>query len=43
MELNVAQRRLYIWKLELWYIVLDCEQFYPKDRIHLKGNWFWRK
>ena len=42
MEVNVAQRRFYIWKLELWWIAFDSPQFYPEDRSHIKGNWFWR-
>lgn len=43
MEVNVAQRRFYIWKLELWWIAFDAPQFYPEDRNHIKGNWFWRQ
>ena len=42
LELNVAQRRFYIWKLELWWIAFDKSEFYPEGRKHLKGNWFWR-
>jgi len=42
MEVSVAQRRFYIWKLELWWIAFDSPQFYPEDRNHIKGNWFWR-
>jgi hypothetical protein len=43
MEVNVAQRRFYIWKLELWWIAFDSPQFYPKGRSHINGNWFWRQ
>lgn len=39
---NVAERRFYIWKLELWWIAFDDDAFYPKNRVHLIGNWFWR-
>ena len=42
MEVNVAQRKFYIWKLELWWIAFDKEEFYPEGRKHLVGNWFWR-
>ncbi len=42
LEYNCAVRRLYIWKLELWWIAFDSPQFYPEGRAHLKGNWFWR-
>ena len=41
-EYNVAQRLFYIWKLELWWIAFDSVAFYPEDRKHLRGNWFWR-
>jgi len=43
MEVNVAQRRFYILKLELWWIAFDSPQFYPESRKHIKGNWFWRQ
>jgi hypothetical protein len=43
LELNVAQRRFFIWKLELWWIAFDKAEFYPEGRKHLKGNWFWRQ
>jgi hypothetical protein len=43
MEVNVAQRRFYIWRLELWWIALDSPQFYPDDRKHIRGNWFWKQ
>jgi hypothetical protein len=42
MKVNVAQRRFYIWKLELWWIAFDKEEFYPEGRKQLVGNWFWR-
>jgi len=42
MYVNVAQRRFYIWKLELWWIAFDKAEFYPEGRKHLKDNWFWR-
>ena len=42
MYVNVAQRRFFIWKLELWWIAFDDNAFHPKNRIHLTGNWFWR-
>ena len=42
MGVNVAQRKFYVWKLELWWVAFDIEEFYPKGRIHLIGNWFWR-
>ena len=41
-QYTVAQRRFFIWKLELWWIAFDSPQFYPDGRKHLKGNWFWR-
>jgi hypothetical protein len=41
-QYTVAQRRFYIWKLELWWIAFDSPQFYPDGRKQLKGNWFWR-
>jgi len=43
MKVNVAQRRFYIWKLELWWIAFDISKFYPKGRKYIKGNWFWRQ
>ena len=43
LELNVAERRFYIWKLELWWIAFDKAEFYPEGRKHLKDNWFWRQ
>jgi hypothetical protein len=39
---NVAQRLFYVWKLELWWIAFNNVEFYPENRKHLKGNWFWR-
>lgn len=42
-EYNVSQRLFYVWKLELWWIAFNSVEFYPEDRKHLKGNWFWRK
>lgn len=42
LELNVAQRKFHIWRLELWWIAFDKEEFYPKGRVNIKGNWFWR-
>ena len=42
MDLNVAQRRFYIGKLEFWWIAFNSNEFYPKGRKQLKGNWFWR-
>ena len=43
MELTVAERVFYIWKLEFWWIAFDSPQFYPEGRKHLKGSMFWRK
>ena len=43
MKLISAQRRFFIWKLELWWIAFDDPEFYPEDRSHIKGNWFWRQ
>jgi hypothetical protein len=43
MDVNVAERKWYIWKLECWWIAFDLKQFYPNNRIHIKGNLFWRK
>lgn len=43
LDLKVAQRKFYIWKLELWWIAFDSAEFYPEDRYHIGGNWFWRK
>ena len=43
LDVNVAQRRFHIWKLELWWIAFDLPEFYPEDRNHIRGNWFWRK
>jgi len=40
---NVAERRFFIWKLELWWIAFDKAEFHPPERSHIKGNWFWRK
>jgi hypothetical protein len=39
---KVAERLFYIWKLEKWWIAFDSVEFYPEDRKHLIGNWFWR-
>ena len=41
-EYIVNQRRFHIWKLELWWVAFDSQQFYPDGRTKLKGNWFWR-
>jgi hypothetical protein len=43
MEVIVAQRKFYIWRIELWWIFFDSPEFYPKDRTHIGGNWFWRQ
>lgn len=42
MNVNVAQRIFFIWKLELWWVAFDSPQFYPENRVHLGRNWFWR-
>jgi hypothetical protein len=40
---TIAEREFFIWKLEYWWIAFDKEEFHPEGRIHIKGNWFWRK
>jgi hypothetical protein len=39
---KVAERVFYIWKLERWWVAFGDDAFYPSDRKHLIGNWFWR-
>jgi hypothetical protein len=39
---KVAERLFYVWKLERWWIAFDDDAFYPENRKHLIGNWFWR-
>jgi hypothetical protein len=39
---KVAERLFYVWKFEKWWIAFDSVKFYPEDRKHLVGNWFWR-
>lgn len=43
MELKINEREFYIWKLEYWWIAFNNSQFKPNNRIHLLGNWYWRK
>jgi hypothetical protein len=38
----VNEREFYIWKLEKWWVAFNLEEFKPKDRKHLIGNWYWR-
>jgi len=40
---TVAERIFYIWRLEFWWVAFNDVGFYPEDRKHLKGRWFWRK
>lgn len=42
MNVNVAVRRFFIWKLELLWIAFDSQEFYPDGRKHIYRNWFWR-
>jgi hypothetical protein len=41
--ITVAERKFYIWRLEFWWIAFNIAEYYPEDRKHLKGGWFWRK
>ena len=38
----VNEREFYIWKLEKWWVAFNIEEFQPKGRKHLIGNWYWR-
>ena len=38
----VNEREFFIWKLEKWWVCFNSPDFYPENRIHLIGNWFWR-
>lgn len=42
MDYKVAEREFYIWKLEFWWIAFGSDEFYPENRTHLRGRWFWR-
>jgi hypothetical protein len=40
---TVAERVFYIWRLEVWWVAFNDVEYYPEDRRHLGGRWFWRK
>lgn len=41
--MNVAVRLFHIWKLEYWWVMMNDSNYYPSNRVHIKGRWFWRK
>lgn len=39
---TINERKFFIWKLEVWWVAFDLEEFYPENRKHIIGNLFWR-
>ena len=40
--MKVAEIKFNIWRLEKWWVFRNDPAFYPKGRMHLIGNWFWK-
>lgn len=38
----INERTFYLWRIEFWWVAFDKKEFYPKQRIHLFRNLFWR-